>query len=409
MITRTYKYRLYLTKTQETLFNSQLSSCRWLYNHFLEERRNAYKKDKKRISCFDQIKEIPKLKKENPELSKIYSQVLQDVARRVDKSFQNFFRRVYKNKRGRKQKPGYPRFKGKYRYNSFVYPQSGFELRINQNKPKHSRMYLSKIGTIKLRYHRPIEKLTKIKTCTIIRKIDKWYACFTVEINKEVKEKKKIEDIMIKNMVGIDVGLNNLLATSKKEIIDNPRYLRKSEEKLSRIQRKHSRKKLKSKNRSRSRLKVARIHEKIANQRLDLFHKLSNKLVNNFQFIAFENLNIKGMVKNKYLAKSISDVSWKRFLSMLVYKAEEAGRWAVGVNPRNTSQICSNCSKIVSKTLAVRIHKCPKCGLIIDRDINAARNILKLALSTVGTTGINACGVEGLLSTMKQEALRLQV
>jgi len=200
-----------------------------------------------------------------------------------------------------------------------------------------------------------------------------------------LSEKKEI-----KEAAGIDVGLTSFLTTDKGKKIDNPRYLRKSEEKLSKIQRWHSRKKLKSSNRKKSRLRVARLHEKVFNQRQDFLHKLSNKLVKSFQLIAFEKLNIKGMRKNKYLSKSISDASWGRFLQQLTYKAAEAGVWAVGINPNNTSQSCSGCKATIKKTLATRRHKCPHCGLTIDRDINAARNILQLALDTVGTTGINA-------------------
>lgn len=290
ILKKTYKYRLYPTERQQDILEKQLSLCRWLYNHFLEERKTLYEKSKTKITCFDQIREIPELKKGKPELGEVYSQTLQDVVRRLDKAFQNFFRRVKKNKNGEKQNPGYPR------------------------------------------------------------------------------------------------------------------YLIKSEEKLSQIQRWHSRKKLKSNNRSKSRLKVAKLHEKITNQRIDFLHKLSHKLVKNFRLIAFEKLNIKGMTKNKYLAKSIIDTSWAHFLQQLTYKAAEAGVWAVGVNPKNTTQVCSGCKNIVPKTLATRKHKCPLCGLTIDRDVNAARNILQLALDTVGTTEINACGVRRILPTMKQEA-----
>jgi len=388
MIGRTYKYRLYPTKTQQEILEKQLSLCQWLYNHFLEERKTFYKKNKTKISCYDQIKKIPKLKKDKPELNKVYSQTLQDVVRRLDKAFQNFFRRVKENKYGKNQKPGYPRFKGYWRYDSLIYPQKGFKL-------KDRKLSLSKIGFLKIRLHREIKG--DIKTLTIRRTLtNKWHACFSIQIQQELSKKKEV-----KNIIGIDMGLNNFLITNKGEKIDNPRYLRKSEEKLSQIQRWHSRKKLKSKNRSKLRQKIARLHEKTTNQRLDFLHKLSSKLINNFQLIAFEKLNIKGMVKNKYLAKSISDASWARFLQQLRYKAEEAGIWAVEVNSKNTSQICSGCGNTVSKTLAVRIHKCPKCGLTIDRDVNAAKNILQLALNTVGTTGINAYGVERILSTMK--------
>jgi len=197
------------------------------------------------------------------------------------------------------------------------------------------------------------------------------------------------------------VGLNSFFTTNRGEKIDNPRYLIKSEEKLAKIQRWHSRKKLKSKNRGKSRLRVAKLYEEITNQRLDFLHKLSTKLIKSFQLIAFEKLNIKRMTRNEYLAKSISDASWGVFLQMLTYKAAEAGIWAVEISSQNTSQTCSGCGNIVPKTLATRKHKCHKCGLKIDRDINAARNILNSALNTVGTTGINACGVGRLLPTMK--------
>ncbi|MDA2935807.1 transposase [Patescibacteria group bacterium AH-259-L05] len=399
MLKRTYKFRLYPTKAQQALLESWLCSCCWLYNHFLEQKKDAYEKDKTKITCFDQIKQIPELKKQKPELNQIYSQVLQDVPRRLDKSFQNFFRRVAENKKGKNKKPGYPRFKGKNRYDSLIYPQSGFEVKTN-------KLNLSKIGSLKIILHRPIKR--NIKTLIIRRTLtNKWYACFSVEINQKLPDKPRIKNIKNENMIGIDVGLNSFVTTSQGENIHNPRYLKASEKKLAQIQRKHSRKKLKSKNRSKSRLKVAQLHERINNQRVDFLHKLSTSLVNAFQLIAFEKLNIKGLVKNKYLAKSISDAAWGKFLHMLTYKAEEASMWTQGVNPQNTSQICSNCQKTVPKSLAVRIHHCPECALTIDRDVNAARNILALSLHTVGTTGINACGVERLLSTMKQEALSL--
>ena len=406
ILKKTYKYRLYPTKSQQELLEKQFSLCCWLYNHFLKDRKALYKKSKTKITCYDQIKEIPALKKEKPELRQVYSQTLQDVARRLDKSFQNFFRRVKENKNGKPQKPGYPRFKGYRRYDSFVYPQSGFELKNNKlNHPSDSEgsrrdsfLRLSKIGFLKIKLHREIEG--NIKTLTVRRtRTNKWYACFSIEIQKELPKKKEI-----KKMVGIDLGLTNFLTTDQGKKIDNPRYLTKSEEKLSQIQRWHSRKRLKGRNRQKSRFKIARLHEKITNQRLDFLHKLSRKLINNFQLIAFEKLNIKEMTKNKYLSKSIADASWSRFLQQLTYKAAEAGDWVVGVDSKNTSQVCSSCQNIIPKTLATRIHKCPKCGLTMDRDINAARNILQLALNTVGTTGINACGVGRILPTMKQEA-----
>ena len=291
---KTYKYRLYPAKKQQEILEKHLSLCRWLYNHFLDERRTLYQKKKIKVSCYDQIKQIPQLKKEKPELKKVYSQTLQDVVRRLDKAFQNFFRRVKENKNGEKQKPGYPRFKGYWRYDSFVYPQSGFQLnpvRDSEDKKKaqgkqisngvkDNKLNLSKIGSLRIKLHREIEGTPK--TLTIRRtNTNKWYACFAIEISKALPEKKEI-----KQVIGIDVGLDNFLTTNQGEKVNNPRYLIQSEEKLSQIQRWHSRKKLKSKNRSKSRLKVARLHEIITNQRLDFLHKLSNKLIKNFQLIA---------------------------------------------------------------------------------------------------------------------------
>ncbi len=399
MLKRTYKYRLYPTKTQQEILENHLSVCRWLYNHFLEERKTLYESKKIKISCYNQIKKIPKLKKERLELAKVYSQTLQDVVRRLDKAFQNFFRRVEENKNGKRQKVGYPRFKGKYRYDSFAYPQKGFELKGN-------RLNLSKMGDLKIRLHRELEG--NIKTLTIRRsRTNKWYVCFSVEINPPPNFGGGLRKRESKHIIGIDVGLNSFLTTNNGEKIDNPRYLIKLEEKLSEMQKRHSKKKLGSSNREKSRLKIAKIHEKITNQRLDSLHKLANNFVKSYDLIAFEKLNIKRMIKNSYLAKSIVDVSWNTFLQLLRYKAEEAGVSVVEVNPKNTSRICSGCGNIaVKKALSTTIYQCPKCGLIMDRDKNAARNILNLALNTVGTTGINACGVEGLLSTIKQETLR---
>lgn len=338
-------------------------------------------------------KKYQNLKKERAELAKVYSQILQDVVRRLDKAFQNFFRRVEENKNGKKQKVGYPRFKGCYRYDSFTYPQKGFKLKDN-------KLNLSKIGSLKIKLHREPEG--RIKTLTIRRtRTNKWYACFSVEINKELSKKRKIRRI-----VGIDMGLNHFLTTNKGEKIDNPRYLIKLEERLSKIQRWHSRKILGSSNREKLRLKIAKIHEKIINQRLDFLHKLSAALIKNYDLIAFEKLNIKTMIKNGYIAKSIIDTPWNIFLQLLRYKAEEAGVSVVEVNPKNTSRICSGCGNITEKISSARTYKCLKCNLRIDRDENAAQNILNLALNTVGTTGINACGVGRLLSTAKQEILR---
>ncbi|MDP2909275.1 MAG: RNA-guided endonuclease TnpB family protein, partial [Nanoarchaeota archaeon] len=226
----------------------------------------------------------------------------------------------------------------------------------------------------------------------------KWFANFSVVKEIEVKQKK------LDKCVGIDVGLESFYADSEGNKIDNPRWFRKSEERLAFLQRKHSRKKKGSNNRKRSRLKIAKLHEKVVNQRNDFLHKETRKLADNYSLIAVEKLSIKNMVKNHYLAKSISDASWRRFLQYLSYKVEEAGGRIVEVDARGTSQCCI-CGNRVKKSLAVRTHKCKECGRVLDRDVMSAILVKASALKeyTAGTAGINACKDVQLGTSMKQE------
>jgi putative transposase len=291
---------------------------------------------------------------------------------RVDKAFQNFFRRI---KSG--EKPGYPRFKGYGWYDSFTYPQSGFYL--SENRKGNQWLRLSKIGSIKVRLHRAIQG--RIKTRTIKRELNRWHVCFSCEVEPEILQ-------IAGKSVGVDVGIEKFAALSDSSIIENPKYLLQSEAKLKHEQRCLSRKKKGSNSRKKQRNKLAKLYQKIRNQRNDFLHKESHKLVENYDVIVFEDLRIKNMVKNHYLAKSISDASWGKFIEYVSYKAASAGKKVVFVNLRSTSQICSGCGKMVKKSLSVRIHKCPYCGLILDRDINAAINILRLGTSSGGATAL---------------------
>ncbi|WP_406660802.1 transposase [Methanolobus sp. ZRKC3] len=363
---KSYKFRLYPTKEQGIILTKTLDVCRYIYNEFLADRRNAYDRCNRGLNILDQINQVKYLEFNIP----VQSQVKQDVIRRLGKSFDAFFRRC---KSG--EIPGYPRFKSKGRYNSFTYPQSGFLI-------EGTKLKLSKIGTIKLKQHRGIEG--KIKTCTIKRELDQWYAVFSADLGKCPI---KVEPI---TSIGIDVGLNSCVTLSNGEQFDSPEFYRKSEKSLTVQQKRLSRKKKGSENRNRQKSKVVKVHRKIRNQRLDFNHKLSRILVDRFDRIVFEDLNINNMVKNHHLAKSISDVAWGQLIQMTKYKAEETGKFVELVNPYNTSQMCSGCGTLVKKSLAVRTHKCPECGLELDRDHNAAINILNLC--TVGTTG-RACGV----------------
>jgi len=363
MYKKTYKYRLYPTKAQQTEMQKTLDACRWVYNKTLEVRKTAWKERKENVSYYDTVKMLPEWKQDNPSLTCVYAQSLGEVCRRVDLAFKAFFRRC-KNKKN----PGYPRFKSFDRYDSFTYPQNGFMLLKKQLK-------LFKIGLVKIRKHRDIDG--KIKTLTIRRTAtSKWYAYFSCEV--EPKPLPKVSPI-----AGIDVGLESFATFSNGEKIENPRFFKKNEKSLAKAQRKLFKQKKGSSERKKAKKVVAHIHEKIVNKRRDFAHKASRAIVNNYQVIAFEKLNIKQMRENgfKNIRKSIGDVAWNRFMEFTHYKAVEAGREFVQVDPRNTTKMCSRCRQLVEKKLSDRIHKCPYCGLTLDRDINAAINILARGLS----------------------------
>jgi putative transposase len=331
-----------------------------LYNKCLAERKDAWETQKHSITYCEQANQLKDAKQTNHFLKEIYSQVLQDVLRRLDKTFRNFFRRITKG-----EKAGYPRFKGEYRYDSFTYPQSGFTLDYHNKK-----LNLAKIGCITIRLHRPIPAKGLIKTCTIKRDIDHWYSCFVVEFPDPESQKE------IKTSIGVDVGLKSLLTLNNGETIANPRWLRNSEKKVANAQRRKDRKVKDSNNRHKQNIKVAKIHRKIRHQRKDFHHKLSRTLVDIYDLIVYENLKITNMVKNHHLAKSIIDAGWGQLMRFTEYKAEEAGTMVEYVSAYKTTQLCSRCGKMVPKTLAIRTHICPYCSLALGRDHNSAITIL---------------------------------
>ena len=361
---RTYRYRIYPTKSQMTLLERTLEICRLVYNDTLALRKDAWEQEQRSISLYETNKILTQWKRERPELKEVYAQVLQNVQVRVDLAFKSFFRRVKAGK-----KPGYPRFKGKGRYDSFTYPQYGFKL-------DRDRLHLSKIGDVRVVLHRPIEGT--IKTLTIRRSsTGKWYACFSVEYNPTSAPQKE-------SVVGIDVGLESFATLSNGEKIENPRFFRTDEKALAKAQRRFSKAEKGTPEQKKARKIVARIHERIANRRLNFAHQTSRKVVDRFGTIVFEDLDIQNMQKNHHLAKSIADVAWNMFIRITESKAEDAGSRVVLVNPRNTSQMCSRCGMIVAKTLSDRAHSCPQCGLVMDRDQNAAINIMRLGLQSQG-------------------------
>jgi len=351
---RAWQYRLYPSKAQEKELQNYLYECKNLWNSLLEHTKSYYKKTEK----FPSRKQLSLMTKE----TSLFSQVAQNVADRLTKSLKGM---IARKKAG--QKAGFPRFKPIERVKSFTYPQFGFKL--------NEKLELSGIGSIAIKKHRDIQG--EMKTLTIKKTpAGRWFAIFTTEIEKEIPKRKQGA------AAGIDLGIEHFAYLSDETIIENPRHLKQAEEKLEQRQKQLSKKKKGSKNRRRARLRVAMAHEKLTNKRTDFLHKVSRKLTDKYSFIAMENLNIAGLAKG-FLAKSVLDCSWAEFLSMLRYKAEEAGCEVVLVDPAQTTSECSNCGLVQKKSLAERKHTCI-CGAAMHRDLNAAINILNRA--TLRTT-----------------------
>lgn len=332
-----------------------LDLCRELYNAALQERRDAYRICRKSINFFSQNLQLKYIRQERPDIECYYSGVFEECLRRVGRTYDAFFQRCLKG-----QKPGFPRFKSKDRYNSFTYRQSGFKL-------EGDKLRLSKLGSVRLRLSRSVEG--RIRNVTIKRQADGWYAVLLVDEAYCPFIPRTGES------VGIDVGIENLATLSTGEVIENPHFLKVPERRLRIAQRKVSRRKLRGQNRHKSVRLLARVHQKITNQRRDYFHKVTNRIIREFDEIAVEDLNIAGLLRNHRLAKSISDAAWNTFVAILTIKAESAGRRVWKVPAAFTSQDCSHCGSRVKKSLAVREHRCIGCGLVLHRDHNAAINI----------------------------------
>ncbi len=363
---KTFKYRLKPTKKQLCLLEATLTECCWLYNHLLEQRKNAWAQNKQYLSFQSQSASLPFLKVDRPALETVYAQVLTNVTARVDLAFKAFFRRL---KAG--EKPGYPRFKSESRYDSFTFPQNGF-------KVVDGKLSLSKIGRIRIKLHRPIEGA--IKTCSIKRTAtDKWFVSFSCEVTPNPLPASS-------EQIGIDLGLKSFATLSDGSKIANPRFFKKEEKVLAKAQRKFSKQEKGTPERAWTRKVVARVHERIANRRHNFCHQTARKLVNAFGLIVVEDLSIKDMQKNSFrsLNKSIGDAAWRMLLDLLSFKAAEAGREVVRVNPAYTSRTCSCCGSRRELKMSERVFECFCCGLTLDRDHNAALNILRLGTQSLG-------------------------
>ena len=409
---KAFKYRLYPTKKQEQTLFWTLARCRELYNAALSERKDSYQAHQRTtilagetrtvaatmvapqrvrtVSYYEQKRVLVEIKTElREEYQEIHSQVLQDVLLRLDRAFKAFFRRIANG-----ETPGYPRFQGRNRYSSFTYPQDGYSL------TRDSRLTLSKIGSIKITLHRPVEGT--IKTATIKYEAGQWYAVFSCEV--EAPEPSPV----VESEVGVDLGITHFAALSDGTFIESPRYYRKAQKKLEKLQAVLSRKKRGSHRREKARKAVAKAHRKIRNQRRDFHHKEARKLVENQQTIVFEELEItniskrarpkqdkngtylpNGAAAKSGLNKSILDAGWGQFQQIVTYKAACAGRTVFLVDPKYTSQVCSSCGAVRKRDLDERWHSC-ECGCDLDRDTNAAINILRLGRSQRGATRVEA-------------------
>ena len=356
MFTRNYKFRLYPNFNQEYRLQNNLAVCRWLYNKFVGQTQKSF------LTRNDMNYILTELKQSEPWLYNYHSKMLQMVSTQFESAQKSL---IELNKK--RYKTGSIKFARYNEYRTFTYNQSGFEI-------QDSFLHLSKIGKIKIIQHREIPDNAKIKQVIVTKsKSGKWFVCVTVDISESMTN---IPKISFSKGVGIDVGIKNFTYDSNGNQTPNPYNLKKMLKPLKRIQRNVSRRKKGSNNRLKSILKMQKIHEKIANRRKDFQHKLSTQYAKNNDVIFVEKLEKLNMVKNHRLAQSIMDASWGTFLQKLEYKC----KLFVEVPAKNTTIDCSRCGNKVPKSLAVRIHRCDKCNLVMDRDYNASINILKKGL-----------------------------
>ncbi len=372
---KAYKYRIYPTSEQEKILIEWLGQLRFVWNQFLELNIKKYESEKKFIFKYDLMKLLPDMKKQHVWMT-APSQSFQIIAFHLDSALRNKF----------KHKMGFPRFKKKGLESGIKIPQTNNQIKINKNTIK-----IPKLGEIKWVQHR--ELVGDLKSITITRDVDQWYVSCLCEENINILSKKitSIEN----DITGLDLGIKYFLVDSNGVVIDSPKYLKQSQKQLSRYQRQYSRKKKGSNNQNKARIKVARLHRRIRKQRADFHHKLSNQIANENSIVICEDLAVKNLTKNHKLAKAISDQGWSQFISFLDYKLQWRGGRLVKIDRfAPSSQLCSCCGHRQKLSLDIRTYICPKCGLVCNRDYNAALNIKSFGLEILNKSGtdlIHAC------------------
>ena len=384
-ITKAFKYRIYPTKSQISCMENQFSMLRYLYNWSLRERMDAYQSDGITITYYQQQNSLPELKVERPWFKGVYSQVLQDCLRRLDSAYQNFFRRVSEGA----EEPGFPKFKKRGQWNSLTYPQY-------RDRPADI-IRVPKVGNIPLVFHRQLPFNARVKTLTIIKEGTKWFACFSCKLPLVCERKQDLE-----TAIGIDVGLIDFIYASDGSHVSAPKYFRKLQKKLAKLQRRFSKAPKYGPKWYKLLRAIQNTHYRIRCQRDDFLHKTANSLLEKADVIFHEDLDIKSMSASpkpkqdesgkyipngaawkKGLNKSIADAGWGKFILILKGKAMDLGKRVVSVPAYGTSQICPKCGEVVKKSLSTRTHCCPKCEYTTNRDHAASENILALGLKSL--------------------------
>ncbi len=374
---RSFKYRLYPNRQQQEQLTAMLGAFCDLYNASLQQRIEAYRRQGLALGYVQQANELKATRVADERLAGFSYSAEQQILRRLDKAFRAFFRRLKTT-----AKAGFPRFQAKSRFDSAEF-RVGDGLTIRKN----NRLGLVGIpGQIKVKWHRTLPAEAKVGAAVISRSCGKWYVCFQIELpDVEIAQRNS-------PAIGIDVGLSSLIATSDGETVNAPRWTRKAAKKQRRLQRALARCRRNSKRRLKVKRNLARHSASTANRRRDFLHKLSRSLVDRYTLIAIEDLNVERLARSM-LAKSVHDAAWGQLRQFLTYKAESAGSEVIAVDPRGTSQVCSECGCSVPKTLAERWHDCPECGYSANRDVNAARNVLLRASLLRPGTGLGAPSV----------------